>query len=245
MNLFQWNTFQMNTFQFLAIAMLLCCALEAQGEQTDAKFQATITKKVALSYRTITPANYDPQKKYPLLIFLHGRGEQGDDLEKVLFHGPFKKVAELGLPMIIVAPQSPLDEWWQEDSLSPLVDHLLETLPVDRSRVYLTGLSMGGQGTWRLAMRRPEVFAAIAPICGYGRPNHAELLRDTPVWIFHGEKDSSISRNESTRMAEALEKVGNKAKLTIYPDVGHNSWTETYDNPKFYEWLLSHQKKLP
>ncbi len=236
----------MNSLQMIrvvSIGLILCCALEARSEQTDGQFQTTITKQVGLHYRTVTPADYDPQKEYPLLIFLHGRGEQGDNLDRVQIHGPFKKVAELGLPVIIVAPQSPLDESWQADSLSPLVDHLLETLPVDKSRVYLTGLSMGGQGTWRLAMRRPEVFAAIAPICGYGRPHHAELIRDTPVWIFHGEKDGTISRNESKRMAEELEKVGNKARLTIYPNVGHNSWTETYDNPKFYEWLLSHQKE--
>lgn len=235
----------MNLFRFLTISMLLCCALEAHSAQTDGEFQTTITKQVGLHYRTVTPENYDSQKEYPLLIFLHGRGEQGDNLDRVQIHGPFKKVAELGLPVIIVAPQSPLDESWEADSLSPLVDHLLETLPVDKTRVYLTGLSMGGQGTWRLAMRRPEVFAAIAPICGYGRPHHAELIRDTPVWIFHGEKDGTISRNESKRMAEALEKVGNQAKLTIYPNVGHNSWTETYNNPEFYEWLLSHQKKMP
>ena len=235
----------MNLFHLFTTVLLVCCALEAHGTGSDGQFQTTITKQVGLRYRTVTPANYDPQKEYPLLIFLHGRGEQGDDLDKVLIHGPFKKVAELELPMIIVAPQSPLDEWWQADSLSPLVDHLLETLPVDKTRVYLTGLSMGGQGTWRLAMRRPKVFAAIAPICGYGRPNHAELLCDTPTWIFHGEKDSTISRNESKRMAEALEKVGNQAKLTLYPNVGHNSWAETYNNPELYEWMLSHQKKMP
>ena len=230
---------------FVCLSALFCCAVDARGGQQDGEFQATITKQVGLRYRTVTPEDYDPQQKYPLLIFLHGRGEQGDDLDRVQIHGPFKKVAELKLPIIIVAPQSPLDEWWQADSLSALVDHLLETLPVDKSRVYLTGLSMGGQGTWRLAMHRPEVFAAIAPICAFGRPNNAESLRDVPVWMFHGGKDGVINYRESTEMANALYKVDNNARLTIYPEAGHDSWTETYNNPELYKWLLSHRKEMP
>ena len=169
---------------------------------------------------------------------------RGDNLNKVQVHGPFKKATELGLPIIIVAPQSPQDEWWDVDSLSALVDHLLETLPVDKSRVYLTGLSMGGHGTWKLATHRPEVFAAIAPICGYSMPSHAPTLRDVPVWIFHGAKDTVIKLEESTNMADALYAAENNARLTIYPQAGHDSWTETYNNPKLYEWLLSHRKSL-
>lgn len=227
----------------LFVVLLLGCAFDAFGAQVDGKFEKTITKQVGLQYRTVTPANYNPQKKYPLLIFLHGRGEQGDDLNRVQIHGPFEKVKELELPMIIVAPQSPQDEWWDADSLSALVDHLFETLPADKSRVYLTGLSLGGQGTWRLAAKRPEVFAAIAPICGYGSPSKAKLLRDVPVWIFHGGQDAVISYRESTNMANALYKVGNNARLTIYPEAEHDSWTETYNNPELYAWFLSHEKK--
>ncbi|MCG8448476.1 MAG: prolyl oligopeptidase family serine peptidase [Pirellulales bacterium] len=233
----------MKSLRILFTTLLISCALEANGAQTDGSFQATITKQVGLHYRTVTPENYDPQKKYPLLIFLHGRGEQGDDLDKVQIHGPFKKVAELGLPMILVAPQSPEDQWWEADSLSALVNHLLETLPVDTSRIYLTGLSMGGYGTWKLAAHRPEVFAAIAPICGYAPASQAKVLRDTPVWIFHGAKDKVISVSESTEMANALYAVGNDARLTIYPKAEHDSWTETYDNPQLYQWLLSHRKE--
>lgn len=227
----------------ITLVLLTSCVIPARGDFTDGDFQTTITKQVGLHYRTVLPEKYDLQTKYPLLIFLHGRGEQGDDLNRVQIHGPFRKVAEMKLPMIIVAPQSPLDEWWQAESLSAMVDHLLETLPVDKSRVYLTGLSMGGQGTWRLAMQRPEVFAAIAPICAYGLPNHAETLRDVPTWIFHGGKDTAINYRESTKMANALYKVGNNARLTIYPEAGHDSWTKTYNNPQLYEWFLSHQKK--
>ncbi len=230
--------------QLLSVTLILCCASGVRGEIKDGEFKKTITKEVGLKYRTVLPADYDPQKNYPLILFLHGRGEQGDDLAKTQIHGPFKKVAELALPVIIVAPQSPQDEWWQADSLSALVDHLLETLPVDKSRVYLTGLSMGGQGTWLLAMHRPEVFAAIAPVCAFGKPGHAETLKDMPIWMFHGGKDDVIHYRESTEMASALYKVGNDARLTIYPDANHDSWTETYNNPEFYEWLLSHEKAL-
>lgn len=235
----------MYQISLLMLVLFLCCALDARSKEVDSAFEATISKQVGLRYRTVLPDNYNAQETYPLLIFLHGRGEQGDNLDKVQIHGPFKKVAELGLPMIIVAPQSPLDESWQVDSLSPLVDHLLKTLPVDKKRVYLTGLSMGGEGTWRLAMHRPEVFAAIAPVCGFGRPHHAESLRNVPTWIFHGAIDTVINYQESLRMTDALYKVGNDARLTIYPNAGHDSWTETYNNPDFYKWLLSHQKSVP
>jgi predicted peptidase len=233
----------MNLIQWVTLSILICCAARARGDSRDSQFDKTITKQVGLRYRTVFPKKYDANQTYPLLIFLHGRGEQGDDLDRVQIHGPFKKAAELDLPLIIVSPQSPLDEWWDTDALSALVDHLLETLPVDKSRVYLTGLSMGGQGTWNLGIRRPEVFAAIAPICGYSAPSKAETLRDTPTWIFHGEKDDTIRVHESTKMADALHKIGNDARLTIYPNVGHDSWTETYNNPQLYQWFLSHRKQ--
>lgn len=237
----------MNYLPILGLALVFCCAIEVRGAQSDSQFEATITKKVGLRYRITTPEGYapekDPQEKYPLIIFLHGRGEQGDNLDRVQIHGPCKKVAELKLQVIVVSPQSPSDEHWQADSLSALTDHLLETLPIDKTRVYLTGLSLGGQGTWRLAIERPEVFAAIAPICGPGLPSKVEPLRDTPIWIFHGKKDNTVRYRESVNMVEALKKIGNEPKFTTYPDARHNSWTETYNNPELYEWMLSHQKK--
>lgn len=229
--------------QASVLASLLCVATTVHGETTDGSFEARIKKDVGLRYRTVTPADFDPTQEYPLILFLHGRGEQGDNLDRVQIHGPFKKVAELGLPVIIVAPQSPKDEWWDVDALDALVDHLLWKLPIDKNRVYLTGLSMGGHGTWLLAARRPETFAAIAPICGYSLPSKAKLLRHVPIWIFHGAKDSTIHVRESTAMAQALNAVGNDARLTIYPDVGHNAWTATYDDPQFYEWMLSHSTR--
>lgn len=227
----------------LALTILCLACTIAHGQETKEKFSATITKDVAAQYIVVTPEGFNAQKKHPLLIFLHGRGESGDDLDKVKIHGPYKTVAKLKLPFIIVAPQTPLDERWDGDMLSALVDHLLEELPVDRERVYLTGLSLGGFGTWDLAIRRPEVFAAIAPICGHGKPSQAAKLKKTPIWAFHGAKDQVVNLAGMTDMVNALYEVGNNARFTVYPDAEHDSWTKTYENPKLYEWLLSHRKE--
>jgi predicted peptidase len=212
-----------------------------RAEESRDEFSATVTKEVSAQYLVVNPTDFDPQQKYPLIIFLHGSGERGDDLEKVKIHGPFKTVEELKLPFIIVAPQSPADERWDIDMLSALVDRLLETLPVDRDRVYLTGLSLGGFGTWDLAIRRPEVFAAIAPICGVGKPSQAAKLKNVPIWAFHGAKDDAVQLKGSTEMIDALYAVGNDARLTVYPEANHDSWTATYENPRLYEWFLSHR----
>lgn len=226
-----------------ALTLLCLASTLVHGQETRDKFSASITKDVGAQYIVVTPEGYNAKEKYPLLIFLHGRGESGDDLDKVKVHGPYKTVAEKKLPFIIVAPQTPIDERWDIDTLSALVDHLLEELPVDRERVYLTGLSLGGFATWDLAIRRPEVFAAIAPICGHGKPSQAAKLKDTPVWAFHGAKDDVVNLAGMTAMINALYEVGNDARFTIYPDAGHDSWTKTYENPKLYEWLLSHRRE--
>src|SRR5690606_30438043 len=128
------------------------------------------------------------------------------------------------------------------DMLSAFVDHLLAELPVDTDRVYLTGLSLGGFGTWDLALRRPEVFAAIAPICGHGKPLRAAKLKDMPIWAFHGAKDPVVSLKGMAEMINALYASGGNPRFTIYPDAEHDSWTETYSNPQFYQWLLSQRR---
>jgi predicted peptidase len=229
--------------RLLSLVLLFSAILQsAHSEESRDEFSATVTKQVGAQYLIVKPADFDPQEKYPLLIFLHGRGESGDDLDKVKIHGPFGTVKKLKLPFIIVAPQTPLDERWDIEMLSALVDRLLEKLPVDRERVYLTGLSLGGFGTWDLAIRRPEVFTAIAPICGVGKPSQAAMLKDMPVWAFHGAKDDAVELKGSTEMIDALYGVGNDARLTVYPEAEHDSWTATYENPKLYDWFLSHRK---
>jgi predicted peptidase len=154
-------------------------------------------------------------------------------------------------PFIIVAPQCPEGRRWENESLLHLLEHVTQQHAVDASRVYLTGLSMGGYGTWKLGLVHPEKFAAIVPICGGGEFIDALLvsrekpaaLKSLPVWAFHGAKDPVVPLAESERMVNTLKKLGvQDVKLTVYPEANHNSWTETYNNPELYEWLLKQRR---
>lgn len=210
--------------------------------QTSKRFKAKVTKTLELPYLLYLPKNAG-KKKLPLVMFLHGAGERGNNLDLVKIHG-IPKLIEAGqeFPFIAVSPQCPTDSWWtfELDALKGLLESVIKTLNVDTKRVYLTGLSMGGMGTWQFAGTYPEYFAAIAPICGGGEIHITRHLTKTPIWAFHGDKDDVVSLEESQRMVAGVKYHGGKAKLTIYKNVGHDSWTKTYNNPKFYEWLLSH-----
>jgi predicted peptidase len=218
------------------------------GGQSEQMFEKEITKNVSLKYLLFLPKGYGEQKepKWPLLLFLHGAGERGDDLSLVKKHGP-PKLIEQGreFPFIIISPQCPISSWWPEqaDALMALLDEVQSKYAVDVDRVYLTGLSMGGFGTWTLISRFPERFAAAAPICGGGDRYLARRLKDVPVWAFHGAKDPVVPLQATTDMVEALKRAGGEVQLTVYPEAQHDSWTETYNNPKLYEWLLSHKRK--
>ena len=232
----------MKLAQSLSLLISISNCPAAWAAETAEHFETTITKQVASEYLVVKPTGFDPHEDYPLLIFLHGRGEQGPDLSKVKIHGPFKKVAELQLPVILVAPQSPLDEFWDVDMLDALTEELIDQLPVDEDRVYLTGLSMGGTATWELAVRRPERFAAIVPICGRSVPSKAARLKNVAVWAFHGQRDRVTRVWETTNMVKALYESGNDARQTVYPEAKHDSWTETYNNPLLYQWLLKQRR---
>ena len=209
---------------------------------------------MALDYLLQLPKGYDAAsgKKYPLIFFLHGAGERGTNVWLVAKHGPAKRGADdPEFPFIVVSPQCPLNQRWSKDSLVPLLDEVMKTCAVDPARVYLTGLSMGGYGTWDLGMSHPERFAAIAPICGGGEMitillssrDKAQAMKSLGVWVFHGGKDPVVPLSESERMVEALKKAGvPDVKFTVYPEAGHDSWTETYKNPEFYHWLLEHTR---
>jgi predicted peptidase len=209
-----------------------------------------LNKQVAveIDYLLHLPEGYgETSKKWPLMLFLHGAGERGSDLDKVKVHGPPKLVSQgKSLPFIVASPQCPSARSWSDPAqvqvLIALLDDLVEKYQVDESRVYLTGLSMGGYGTWALASSRPERFAAIVPICGGGQPRMARQLRDVPIWVFHGAKDNVVPLAQSEQMVEAVKAAGGDVQFTVYPDAQHDSWTATYDNPKLYEWLLSHRK---
>lgn len=216
-----------------------------QADQTSARFEKEVTKTIALDYWLSLPEGYksEGEKTWPLVVFLHGAGERGDDLTKVVKHGPPKRIEEGdSFPFILVSPQCPKEEWWTEQPVLELIEAIEKTHRVDPSRIYLTGLSMGGYGTWHFACEAPEKFAAIAPICGGGVPYKMRWIKHLPIWIFHGDADRVVPLDESARLVAALTKHKNeKVKFTIYPEIEHDSWTATYNNPKLYSWMLSHR----
>jgi predicted peptidase len=202
-----------------------------------------------LDYLLYLPLDYnkESEKKWPLIVFLHGSGERGTNVKDVAKHGPPKivegKEFPLGGRFIVVSPQCPPKVWWQVNVLNGLLDEVMEKYHVDKDRVYLTGLSMGGFGTWAWAAHDPQRFAAIAPMCGGGDPKQADQLKSIPIWCFHGEIDKSVPIQKSEEMIEAVKQAGNKeVEFTRYPDAGHDCWTRSYANPDLYEWFLKHKR---
>lgn len=205
--------------------------------------QLTATVKVEMQYLLYLPDGYEQKDSWPLLLFLHGSGERGSDLELVKKHGPPKLIAAgQKFPFIVASPQCPKDRRWEPVELAALLDHLCQQLPVDLDRIYVTGLSMGGFGTWELAAFMPERIAAIAPICGGGEKYWVKRFVHLPVWAFHGAKDTGVPLERSQMMIDELKNRGGTPKLTIYPEAGHDSWTETYSNPELYDWFLSQRR---
>ena len=240
----------MNKSNLLTTSLLLT-ALASTGlaqtaspsAQQSKHFEKVITIKASLDYLLFLPQGYEKSnKQWPLMLFLHGAGESGHDLAKVKVHGPPKVVeTKPDFPFILVSPQSP-GRGWNPDLLNGLLDDVIQNYRVDTNRVYLTGLSMGGFGTWELAAAHPERFAAIAPICGGGNSKDAQKLARLPIWVFHGAKDPTVPLARSQEMVDALKAVGANVKFTVYPEAQHDSWTETYNNPEFYQWLLEQKR---
>jgi predicted peptidase len=230
-------------------------AQESKSGQQAKSFKGRITKKVETQYLLFLPQGYGTpkSKRWPLIFFLHGAGERGTNLTWVTKHGPPKLVRDQpDFPFILVSPQCPAGQRWDSDVLLGLLDDVLQRYRVDRRRVYLTGLSMGGYGAWNLGLAYPERFAALAPICGGGdplalllaEPRRVSALKSLPVWVFHGAKDPVVLLSESQRMVDALRQFGaREVEFTVYPEAGHDSWTETYASPRLYEWFLRHQRK--
>jgi predicted peptidase len=209
-----------------------------------------LSKSIHLRYLLHLPApvGTSTDQLWPTILFLHGRGESGNDPTAVLREGlPAYIARQPDFPFIVIAPQCPWDTWWPElaDSLAQLLDECADRYAIDPKRLYLTGLSMGGFGAWYLATAWPQKFAAIAPICGggywfHGFPQRVCVLKETPVWAFHGAKDDVVPVAASEQMVSALRECGGKVELTVYPDAGHDSWTITYNNPELYRWFLQH-----
>ncbi len=222
---------------------------------TEQSFDYEIRLRGTLRYLFYAPSEYSRQgeRRWPLMLFLHGAGERGTNLQLVTKHGPPKLVQQgTNFPFLLIAPQCPEGRRWEIEPLLQLLDYVVARHAVDTNRVYLTGLSMGGYGAWKLGISHPERFAALAPICGGGEiidvllaaREKAAALRRLPVWAFHGAKDPVVPLGESERMVAALKKAGcPEVRLTVYPEAEHDSWTQTYSNPEFYEWLLAHRRE--
>ncbi len=218
-------------------------AREHPGKQTAHTFKGRVTRAVGYQYLLYLPPDYNVRTPVPLMLFLHGAGERGNDLELVKKHGPPRLIAQgKTFSFVLVSPQCPAGEWWDAQDLSALLDDVIREHAVDTNRVYVTGLSMGGFGTWSLGVNYPRKFAALAPVCGWGEPFAAFRLKDMPIWAFHGAKDTIVPLAKGQEMIDAVTRAGGSPKFTIYPEAEHDSWTVTYNNPELYTWFL-HQHK--
>ncbi|QEG38680.1 carboxylesterase family protein [Roseimaritima ulvae] len=254
------------TLYLFATTLLLMLPPNANAQDALKQFEARQYSDAdgnSLSYRILKPKQYDPAKKYPLVMFWHGAGERGDDNQRQLVHGmadfASAEVMEK-YPAFVVAPQCPKNQKWANNDWSAdqhtmseqpstpmrlsleLIDSLQKEFSIDADRIYVTGLSMGGFGTWDALQRRPKQFAAAIPICGGGDTALAEKIASVPVWVFHGGNDTVVKTSRSRDMVQALKEAGGKPKYTEYPGVGHNSWSATYANPEVYKWLFSQRR---
>lgn len=225
---------------------------------------SSVGEGTRLVYRLFSPSKIESGRKYPLVLFLHGAGERGDDNHAQLRHG-LAGFASSELqkrhPCFILAPQCPLEKTWSEvdwsltksrlperpSGILALVMKELELLirekPVDSKRVYLTGISMGGFGAWDAAMRWPECFAAVVPVCGGGDDEQASRVRHLPVWCFHGEVDDVVLVSRSRDMIRAIKAAGGNPRYTEFRGVAHNSWDRAYAEADLYEWLFAQESR--
>jgi predicted peptidase len=227
-------------------ALPLLCMIALSGlaqHQSQQTFTTEVTVKVGYRYLLAEPEGYatDNAKAWPLIVFLHGAGERGDDLSLVAKHGPPKLIhAGQKIAAIIASPQCLPDQIWNPHGVQALVDQVKKTHRVDAARVYLTGLSMGGFGTWETAIEYPGTFAALVPICGGTGIRYlgAERIKHVPQWIFHGGKDTVVPTEFSQKMHDKLKALGADVRFTIYPDAAHDSWTAAYEDPALWTWLF-------
>jgi predicted peptidase len=215
----------------------------AASRSTDATFEATLSRRVALPYRVWLPEGYPASgKTWPTILFLHGSGERGNDLSFLQRNGPPHIAGTRGLPFVVIAPQLPEGATWSADALLALLDRLEGSLAIDTTRVYLTGLSMGAYGAYELAILAPERFAAILTVSGAGNPAEVCRLKGVPTWIVHGGKDDIIPVESGREMARRLENCKADVRWTLEPDTGHDAWTKVYEDPATYEWFLAHRR---
>ena len=251
------------------ILILLLIATKSVFSQ-EFKEELLVHQNDTLPYRILIPENYNSQSPFPLLLFLHGAGERGSDNKSQLVHGSFLFKSEdfrSNYPAIVLFPQCPEKSSWanvkrnydmlndkkfdffkeisenkQLIMVEKLLDFIEKKYSIDPTRRYVGGLSMGGMGTFELVARNPDYFAAAFPICGGGNPDWSDLLKTTPFWIFHGEDDGVVSVDFSRKMYEVLSLEKASVRLTIYPDVNHNSWDNAFAEPDLMHWLFSNKR---
>lgn len=250
----------------LALGCLLCLPALAWAADDRERFEARTYTDAAgtkLLYRLLKPKDYDPNRKYPVVLFLHGAGERGNDNFAQLKHGMADFASDAmreKYPAFVIAPQCPVNERWvevdwgatkhdmPEKPASPMrltlgaLEQLRKEFSFDADRLYITGLSMGGYGAWDALQRHPELFAAAIPICGGGDPKHAAKFAKVPIWAFHGDKDTAVRPERSRDMIAALKAAGGNPQYTEYPNTGHDSWTATYRNPEVHAWLFAQKR---
>ena len=240
-------------FIIYAVVIVGCNTKIDKDNMSDKKqgvFETVVNIPIKLNYALYTPNNYrKTESELPLVLYLHGVGERGTDLQKLELNGIPELISKgKAFPFLTLAPQCPEFGWWSRseyvEALASLTKEIISDHRVDKKRVYVTGLSMGGYGTLAVAKKYPQLFSAIIPICG-GMDDHRDIerLEDMPIWLFHGDKDNTHPVERSTAIYDLLKPNNKKIKLTIYEGVGHNSWDETYANDEVYEWLLSHKKE--
>ena len=218
------------------------------NSSSDHSITTVTSRQLKIAYRAYFPENYDlNSEKMPIVFFLHGVGERGNDLDLVEVHGIPKLIKNgKNFPFITVAPQCPLFEWWSKPemiiSLVSLVEKTIKKFRVDESRVYLTGLSMGGYGSIALANERVDLFAAMIAVCGGADFDNFKNLKCLPIWLLHGSEDETHPASNSEKIYNQLKGINPEINLTIYDGVGHNSWDITYENDDIYDWLLSKTK---
>jgi len=229
----------------LVLMLLQGCSAQKNSQLIDAEMETVVSE--SLSYYLYFPKDYksEKNKKFPLLLFLHGGGESGDSLSTLKSNGPPKLIVEgKQFPFLILAPQNPYKKkWWNTRAVAQLLDTIVENNRVDKNRVYLTGLSRGGGAAWEMAVQYPDKFAALAVVCGMTPVPYAGWInKKMPIWVFHGEEDNSIPISESENMVDRLKGMGYDVKFTRYPGVGHNSWLQAYSTEELYEWFMKQER---
>jgi predicted peptidase len=233
----------MAKYLILGLTLLFSLFSNAQKDVV-ANIKTEIVTTHELNYALHLPVN--TKEKKPLIIFLHGSGEKGTDIELVKMHGPFKYLKSNELDAFVLAPQCPDNEYWDSEVLYQLILKIQKENNIDANRIYLTGLSMGGWGAWNLAFAHPEMFAALVPIAGFvDRVPMIEncKIASIPIRIFHGLVDDVVDVNYSIAIYKKLKPCNSNIELTIFDDAGHDSWTRVYDNKEIYDWMFQQTKK--